>query len=216
MEFLQALDLGTLFWFGSVHRPWLDAVMATATELGRGRVLIVVVALAALGFVIGRQYRAALLIVLAGLGSYLLSEAVKHYIQRPRPDVSWQPSEPPDPYSFPSGHSLSSMAIYSAAALLAGRRMRRQSQAAVLIAAAVALAMLVGVSRMYLGFHYLTDVVGGWTAGLACALLTMWVDKRWALANPVTVPLAGAEYFRTGATVSEHVRASSDQVSEAR
>src|SRR5579884_2876579 len=82
MEFLQALDLGTLFWFGSVHQPWLDTVMATVTHLGRARVLIVVVLLVALGFVISRQYRAAVLIVLLGIGSTLLSEAVKRYVLR--------------------------------------------------------------------------------------------------------------------------------------
>ncbi len=212
MEFLQALDLGTLFWFGSVHQPWLDTVMATVTHLGRARVLIVVVLLVALGFVISRQYRAAVLIVLLGIGSTLLSEAVKRYVLRPRPEVAWRGIEPPDPWSFPSGHSLSSMAIYPGVAFLAARRMRRRSLAIVLVTAAVALAMLIGVTRMYLGFHYLTDVVGGWTAGLACALLTMWIDKRWSQANPAPVPLAALERFQPESTVSEHIRASANQV----
>src|SRR5690348_7405405 len=77
MEFLQALDLGTLFWFGSAHRPWLDVVMKIATWLGGSVVLTIFVGLVALGFAISRQYRAAVLIVLLGLGSLLLSEVVK-------------------------------------------------------------------------------------------------------------------------------------------
>jgi undecaprenyl-diphosphatase len=182
MEFLQAIDLGTLFWFGSAHQPWLTAVMEFATFLGNTSTLVVVVLAAALAFALFGQRRAAVLIVLVGLTSYLLSEGVKRFVQRPRPEVAWRGDEPPDPWSFPSGHSLCSMAIYPAAALLAARRMRRWSPAAVLVAAAIALAMLVGVSRMYLGYHYLTDVAGGWTAGLAFALLTMSVDKRWGQA----------------------------------
>src|SRR5262249_13679660 len=178
-------------------------VMATAPQLGGVRGLVAVVVLAALGFAIGRQYRAAVLIVLLGLGSLLLSEGVKRYVLRPRPEIAWRTAEAPDPWSFPSGHSLCSMAIYSGVALLAGRRMHRRLPAALLFAAAVALAMLVGASRMYFGFHYLTDVAGGWTAGLACALLTMWVDKRWGQANPATVPLAAPEMFLQGSTAPE-------------
>jgi undecaprenyl-diphosphatase len=179
MEFLHSLDLGTLFWFGSVHQPWLDVVMENATNLGSTRVLYAVALIAAVGFAIARRFRPALLLAVIGPASYYFSETVKSYVARPRPDVVWRKVDLPSSPSFPSGHALCSMAVYPAVAFTAARRLRRRGLAVVLIAAAVALAMLIGATRMYLGVHYLTDVVGGWTAGLALALLVVWVDGIW-------------------------------------
>jgi undecaprenyl-diphosphatase len=215
MEFLQSLDLGTLFWFGPEHHhPWLDVVMETATRLGNTGPLALVVLLGVLGFICYKQRRAAVLLLVLGPGSHFLSEAVKDYVRRPRPDVGWRKWDLPTSESFPSGHAFCSMAIYGGIALLTARRLRRRSLAAVVVGAALAVSLLVGTSRMYLGVHYLTDVAGGWTAGLACALLTMWVDKRWSLADPATVPLATPEMLPQK-TAPEHVGASTDRVSRA-
>jgi undecaprenyl-diphosphatase len=183
MEFLESIDLGTLFWFGSAHRPWLDAVMEFATRLGNTSTLAVVVIVAALAFTLFRQWHAAVLILILGPGSYFLSEAIKDFVRRPRPDVGWRTVDLPKSESYPSGHAFCSMAVYPGIALLVARRLRRRSLAALLVAAAIALAMLIGTSRMYLGVHYMTDVAGGWIAGLACALLTMSIDKQWARAT---------------------------------
>ena len=85
---------------------------------------------------------------------------------------------PPSP-SFPSGHALESTAVYGGLALTLGRRLRRRCPRAVVFALGVALPLLIGFSRVYLSVHYLTDVLAGWAAGLALALLAGWADRRW-------------------------------------
>ena len=98
-----------------------------------------------------------------------LAQTVKDVVHRAWPDVRWTPAglRPTTP-SFPSGHSLNSMASYGALALLLSRRLRRPWQRALLSSCGLLLCVLIGVSRMYLGVHYLTDVAAGWCAGLAC------------------------------------------------
>jgi undecaprenyl-diphosphatase len=84
----------------------------------------------------------------------------------------------PESPSFPSGHSLESAAVYGALGLLTARRLRRRAARAGAAAGGFLLAALVGVSRVYLGVHYATDVLAGWAAGTALALAAWWIDGR--------------------------------------
>jgi len=114
---------------------------------------------------------ALLLIVLVGRG---LSEVQKYWIARVRPDL--------EPHlvvvqtsSFPSGHATSSMIFYLTLALALTRDTRRHRAAA---AAAIVLSLLVGTSRVMLGVHWPSDVVGGWAFGLLWVLLTLRLAER--------------------------------------
>ena len=71
------------------------------------------------------------------------------------------------------------MTVYAALALTLGRRLRRRWFRALALALGVALPLLIGFSRVYLGVHYPTDVLAGWAAGSALALLAGWADRRW-------------------------------------
>jgi membrane-associated phospholipid phosphatase len=106
------------------------------------------------------------------------SVAVKLFFHRPRPQLAWS-HVPPD-YSFPSGHTMNSVAFYVALAVIVwsvqGRRW-----GAVALAGAIALCSLIGVSRIYLGFHYFTDVFGGALAGVAWVLVTLAAFRRGPL-----------------------------------
>src|SRR5439155_9760708 len=109
-----------------------------------------------------KRYGAFLFLLLALGGSMLIDFIMKRIFERPRPKLDYA-SVLPD-YSFPSGHAMTGVAFYVAIALIAWSVFGRRVGLIATVAAAV-LAFGIGVSRIYLGYHYLTDVVGGWLAG---------------------------------------------------
>jgi undecaprenyl-diphosphatase len=176
LEAVHAIDQGLLYRFETPAPPWIDAVLKAVTCLGYPKVLAVVSALMVLAFLLAGERRAALCLAGAGLLALALLHAGRWYVDRPRPDLAWRRAELPRSSSFPSGHSVASVAVYGTAALLAARRLRRRWQAILLVGGVLALAFLIGFSRIYLGVHYPLDVVGGWMVGLGCALLACWAD----------------------------------------
>jgi undecaprenyl-diphosphatase len=86
----------------------------------------------------------------------------------------------PHSASFPSGHSMLSAVVYLTAALLVANRLQGRRLHAYLIGWSLLLAFLIGISRLYLGVHYFTDVVAGWIGGLIWALFCRWVEDHWA------------------------------------
>jgi undecaprenyl-diphosphatase len=171
MDFLEAFDLGTLYWFGSWHRPWLDPVMVLLTHLGDFAILAVVCVAAAGCFLLARRPRVAGLLLACWLLSELLQWSIKPFVARPRPDVVWRLVPLPDSFSFPSGHALVAAAVYVALALVASGHLRRPALRVLVIAAGLLVGLLVGLTRVYLGVHYPIDVIAGWCAGLALALI---------------------------------------------
>ena len=156
------------------HRPVLLATARIFTALGEPTVLIAACAATALWLRSagrGRLGLALLLIALIGRG---LSEAQKYCIARVRPDL--------EPHlvivktsSFPSGHAASSMIFYVALALALTAHTRWNRTAA---AGAVLLSLLIGTSRVMLGVHWPSDVIGGWAFGLLWVLLTLRPAER--------------------------------------
>lgn len=161
------------------HRPALVVVARFFTAVGEPTVLIVA------GFLFagllwregrGRFALALLLVIMVGRG---LSEIQKYWVARARPDL--------EPHlvvvktsSFPSGHATSSMIFYMTLALaLAGDTRWRVPTAA----AAVLLSLCIGASRVMLGVHWPSDVVGGWSFGLLWVLLTLKPAERFLHAN---------------------------------
>jgi undecaprenyl-diphosphatase len=179
MELLQATDEGMLYWFENHGNDRLTAAMKCFTFLGNWYVMVAISVLVALIFWMCHRRRTAVIVVLAALLALSISEVVKRAVGRHRPDVAWRRVDLPKRPSFPSGHSLNSMADYLTIALTASRRLRRRAARYLVIAAGFALPLVIGFSRPYLGVHWPSDVVGGWTAGLACAMLAYWADLRW-------------------------------------
>jgi len=127
-------------------------------------------------FLDGRRHMALYVYVSVASGT-LFSLVLKSLFQRPRPELA--------PYgadiittSFPSGHSMLSAVTYlTLGALLARSQSRRRIKAYFLLLAAL-LTLMIGVSRVYLGVHWPTDVLAGWTAGASWAILC-WLVARW-------------------------------------
>lgn len=166
---------------------WLELAMRDITSLG-GFTVVILVTLAAIGYlVIDGKRAAALLVVIAITGGVVLSEGLKHLFARPRPELVAHLVEV-QTASFPSGHAmLSAVAFLTLGALLARIQSRRRLKAYV-ISVAILLTLMIGASRVYLGVHWPTDVLAGWCAGAAwamgCWLLAMWLQSRGRIEQP--------------------------------
>jgi undecaprenyl-diphosphatase len=179
MELLQAADEGMLFWFENHHAPWLTTIMKGMTFIGEPNMMVTLTLATAIGCFLGKMPRTAGIVLLTALLAFVLGDTVKRLVDRPRPDVAWRLTALPKDKSFPSGHALNSMADFGMIALISSRRLQRRALRRFVIGLGLGLPLLIGFSRPYLGVHYPSDMIGGWTAGLACALLAYWADLRW-------------------------------------
>jgi undecaprenyl-diphosphatase len=160
----NALDALMTPLLHGLSNPTLDALMGHLTDLGSTIVVgpLFVVALVLLAW--HRHRREAAYLGVLMVGSVMLDQSLKLVFHRPRPQLAWAQVLPE--FSFPSGHAMNSLVFYAGLALIAWILWgRRAGLAAVVLA--VALALLVGTSRIYLGYHYFTDVLGGFLAGTA-------------------------------------------------
>jgi membrane-associated phospholipid phosphatase len=148
--------------------PSATTALTAVTTLGSTAVLALVVAAASAYLVHRRRGRDALLLTVAGAGAQLLTWILKAIFERPRPSFE-DPVATADWFSFPSGHALSSIAVYGALAFVFARGGRSSA----VLAALTLLVAAIGFSRLYLGVHYLSDVLAGFSAGFAWLLLAL-------------------------------------------
>ena len=156
--------------------PWLRELGLDLTALGSVAILLIISS-AVVGFLLlQRRRRLALLITVAVVGGMLLNFGLKQLFDRQRPGIVPHLREVTTP-SFPSGHAAASAVVYlTLGALLAGAVKGRITKAYVMTVA-MTLTFLVGASRVYLGVHYPTDVLAGWSVGLVWAL-ACWLVER--------------------------------------
>jgi undecaprenyl-diphosphatase len=163
-----ALDTWATPFLHGIASPGLDALMNTLTDIGTVLVIGPILAVAVAWLAWKRRYGAALFLGVASGGSLLLQGVMKLWFERPRPKLPWAQVLPD--YSFPSGHTMNAIIFYVALALIVWSVLGRRVGLLALVVA-IALALGVGLSRIYLGYHYLTDVVGGLLAGIAWLLV---------------------------------------------
>lgn len=149
--------------------PWVEEAARDVTALGGYAVLTLLVAAVVGYLLLSRRSHAAVFLVVATLGGLLLSHLLKGLYDRPRPAVVPHLAHVSSP-SFPSGHAMLSAVVYLTLGALLARVVEGRRQKVYFLGVAVVLAVLIGVSRVYLGVHYPTDVVGGWSAGVAWAI----------------------------------------------
>jgi membrane-associated phospholipid phosphatase len=143
--------------------PVLDQVMLGITRLADPEVVVVVVAITLGWLVQRRQWRSAVMLLFACLGTLIINQAMKLTFARPRP-LLWPRLIQETSYGFPSGHALGSIVLYGFLAYLLVRRYPGQARSIYGIAAGLISA--IGFSRLYLGVHYPTDVLAGYAVGL--------------------------------------------------
>lgn len=160
---------------------WLVTAVVDATALGSPTVLTLIVLLVAGFLAMQRQYRNMLLILIAsGLGTVLVN-VLKAFFGRDRPDTALHLFEV-SPGSFPSGHAMLSAIVYLTLGVVLATTRPRKREKTYIILSAVLLTGIVGVSRVYLGVHHVTDVLGGWAVGLCwamvCLLIARYIQSR--------------------------------------
>ena len=155
---------------------WLELAAFDITALGGPTVLGLVV-LATTGYLLLQGLaRTALFVFVASVGGWFINGLLKDFFQRPRPDVVPHLRDVMS-QSFPSGHALTSAVVYLTLGALLMRISERRVTKFYCIAVAMLATVLVGLSRLYLGVHYPTDVLAGWIIGL-CWALVCWTLER--------------------------------------
>lgn len=154
-----------------------EEAMRDVTALGGFTVLTIVAVVSVAAFLLHGKRRQALVMAVTILASQVLSEGLKAIYGRPRPELVSHGSYVYSA-SFPSGHSMLSAATYlTLAVMIASLEPRRATKALVFLLAGLVMAA-VGVSRIYLGVHWPSDVLAGWCAGAAMAFLA-WLALLW-------------------------------------
>ncbi len=153
---------------GSEHAA---GMVRDLTALGSVTALTLFTAIAVLFLAIQRRWTAALTVLCVIGGGQIVSTLVKNLVDRARPDIVTHLALEVSP-SFPSGHAMMSMITYVTFAALIGWNIKHKAARVFLVSAAVALSLAIGLSRLYVGVHWPTDVLAGWCLGLAW--LAIW------------------------------------------
>lgn len=180
----HALDEAILLSFrapGDLSDPigpdWVEEIMRDVTGLGGIGILTFFTVAIGLYLWIQRRRWTTLYLLVAVVGGTILSSYAKGIFDRPRPDLV--PHETiVFSASFPSGHSMMAAVVYLTLAALVARVERRRHIRLYVVGVAVVTVISIGVSRVYLGVHWPSDVLAGWTAGAGWALLCWW-GARW-------------------------------------
>ncbi|CVK21186.1 phosphatase PAP2 family protein [Sporomusa sphaeroides] len=160
--------------------PRVDQVMIFITDLGYGKPYFLIVSAIFLLILYLKRWREAAGLAICLAGGAVLNLLLKNLFERARPEL-FRLVEATG-YSFPSGHAMVSLCFYGMAAFLLARGLKRWQGRVLVISAAGLLIAAIGVSRVYLGVHYPTDIAAGYAAGsmwLAfCISLLMWWEKE--------------------------------------
>lgn len=157
------------------------------SALGSGVVTGLIVLVVTGYFLLAGHWRYAGLMVACSVGGGLVISLLKGLFERPRPTVVTH-IDPPGGLSFPSGHSTISAALYLTLAVLIARTLERRRLRVYVVAVGVGMMLLVGITRIYLGVHYPTDVLAGWTVGITWALICGTVVRQLGKRGAADVP----------------------------
>jgi undecaprenyl-diphosphatase len=191
------LEQRILVWFRdpadlsrTIGPAWIAEIGRDVTALG-GVTVISFLTLAVGGLlVLQRRARTALLVVAATFGGYAANTLLKAYFERGRPTVVPHLVEEHS-LSFPSGHSMVGAAAYLTLGALCAQVLTPRREKVYVVGLAVIVAVAIGISRVYLGVHYPTDVLAGWAAGAAWAILcwglAAWLQRRGTISTPSAI-----------------------------
>ena len=169
-ELIGTIDHSVVSFLLNFRNPRLNDFAVDITALGSGTVVTIFVFVASILLLLKKRNRETIHLVFAAVGSGLLTSMMKSYFERPRPDGLVHLVNV-DGYSYPSGHSLTSAAVYFTFAVLICNSFQQWSRRWIIIGLFLIIIFLVGLSRVYLGVHYISDVLAGIFVGVGWAAL---------------------------------------------
>ena len=187
---IPALDKSTMLYFRSAVDParpigpeWLAVHFRDITTLGSNWFLLLLTALAAITCAAKGHRDKALFILITVISGIALSFALKYGFHRPRPELVPHITKVYTS-SFPSGHAMSSSLTYACLISLALHLVKERILQRCFVVTAVIIVMLVGISRVFLGVHWPTDILAGWSAGLGWFCLCRMLMSKLAQGKP--------------------------------
>lgn len=170
------LDNRILHWIHAQSTPFLDSLFLFMTTLGNVEVILPVALLITLLLWYTRTAHSALIVFFSFFGAGTANFVLKLLFHRQRPSF-WHSAITETGYSFPSGHAMLSSALaLSVIAVFWNTRWRWLT-----ISVAAPLTLLIGLSRLYMGVHYPTDIIAGWSASFVWVMIVVFVARRYRL-----------------------------------
>ena len=173
----EALDATLRKAVRQIHSPMWTSLFLAATKLGSTIYLTIIGSAAGLFFIALRWFRPLLLFIVAMIGQAALHHGFKWIFARPRPPamIAYPVAEG---FSFPSGHAVSGLCLYATIALIVTARLESPALKAGIWISTVVLVFLIGVSRVYIGVHYPSDVAAGFLAAAIWTAAVISADER--------------------------------------
>ena len=166
---------------GTITSPigptWFIGLMTDITALGGATIIFMITAAVVFYLLIQKRYEFMWLIMIATIGGALLSFGLKELFARERPPLIFHLLTVKS-MSFPSGHAMMSSVVYLTQGALLAKVQSNKNLRVYILLVAIMLVFLIGLSRIYLGVHYPTDVLAGWSVGLAWASLC-WLTAKY-------------------------------------
>lgn len=178
-------DQRVLLWFHNsaglsepIGPAWLEVVMRDITALG-GLLVLGLLTVAACGYLwLSQRHKLALFVALSIPAGSLLNSLLKGFIERPRPDIVPHATGAALS-SFPSGHAMMSAVVFLILGALLSLSTDDKRIKIYILCWSVLLTILVGISRLYLGVHWPTDVIAGWIIGATWAVISLLIYRRF-------------------------------------
>lgn len=176
---VQAFDERVLEWMDNIRTPTLDVIMRGFTALGNPQTVVIPILMIVVYFLFMKPHRwYAVRIPSVALGSYLLNRALKSWFDRPRPAAHERMVDVLVDLSFPSGHAMFALAFYGLLIHIIWRFTKKAAMRRWLTVLVIIFILMIGMSRVYLKVHYLTDVLAGFAAGFLWLLICLFFIKR--------------------------------------
>jgi len=183
---VAGIDHGVALWFHSHLTPVFVSILRGITEFGSSEWIALVLSISVVFFIFKRWWPSLITLVVAVPGGMLLNELVKILVHRHRPfDEGWMVDW--SGYSFASGHTIGATLLYGQIALFLVPFIKSRRGRILLFSIASLVVFLVGFSRIALGAHYLTDVVGGMFFGMMWLTICLFLVRPFRRVSPPEV-----------------------------